>query len=122
MFKKLCVVGIGSCFGSLTPILCWMILGKIHGAEFSNGMSYTYPYQFLFLLTFGIFFRGNIKGELTNSSTDNNKSRTGILLGVYNCDYSICCVIMSTSCYDVSWSNNKYWEVGVCVRHVFNDN
>lgn len=81
MFKKLCVVGIGSCFGSLTPILCWMILGKIHGTEFSNGMSYTYPYQFLFLLTFGIFFRGNIKGELTNNSTDNNKSRTGILLG-----------------------------------------
>lgn len=42
------MIGFGQCFASIIPVLIWTLTGKLYGDAFLNGMTFTYPYQFLF--------------------------------------------------------------------------
>lgn len=79
--KKLLTIGFGQCFGSAIPIIIWAIMGKFHGDSFANGMSFTYPYQFIFLLLWHVTFHGNIKYELKDKLGSRNNSKTALMLG-----------------------------------------
>lgn len=80
--KKLFTIGLSQCFSSIIPVMVWMIMGKLHGNAFANGMTYIYPYQFIFLLLWHITFVGNIKYELKDNLKTNNYSRTSIFVGI----------------------------------------
>ena len=79
--KKLFVIGFGQCFASIIPVLIWTLTGKLYGDAFVNGMTFTYPYQFLFSLIWNAAFVGSIKFELKKQTGHRNYSQTGILVG-----------------------------------------
>lgn len=81
--KKLFTVGLAQCFGSIIPVIVWTVAGKLHNDAFANGMTFTYPYQFVFLLLWHITFIGNIKHELKGALGTRNYGRTSILVGLF---------------------------------------
>lgn len=78
--KRLLFVGLSLSLGSFMPILSWVLMSLVYNEpEFSNGMTYTYPYQFIFMFLVSIFATGQLKNESRNNKTDDG-SKIGIIL------------------------------------------
>ncbi len=82
MLKKLLKVGIIDSIPSIMPIIIWTILSVLYYNEsIAEGFALTYPYQFIFMLVFAMFVRGQVKNELKNESVG-DKSYSGLLLSL----------------------------------------
>ena len=80
VMKRLLKIGLGMSLGSITPILIWILLGLMHGKEMTNGMAYTYPYQFVFMLLASMLCKAQCKYATKEKCDIANYGRTGALM------------------------------------------